>query len=109
MSPSSTTFEACDEQAANLAMYSAHRTGRGIIGYFDERTEAEAPVKRIAELGQKALPSALIVTCEECEYHKAPAASEEDGDRVAMWEQAMNCNVQSEWGSGLRRRRGVRR
>ena len=68
------------EQAANLAMYSAHRTGRGVIGYFDSREEAQALLAKIAKLGEEAeLPSALVVTCEDCEFYKADSPADSAG------------------------------
>jgi len=59
------------EQAANLAMYAAHRTGRGVIGYFDEEEEALTLVRAIAKFGKELeLPSALTIQCEECTFYK---------------------------------------
>ena len=66
------------DQAANLAMYSAHRTGRGIIGYFDKPEDARALVKQIAELG-KELPSALIISAEECDFYRQPVNGDGGG------------------------------
>lgn len=57
------------EQAAEMAMYSAHRTGRGVIGYFEDADDATALVEKIAQLGKAQLPSALIVTSEPCRFH----------------------------------------
>ena len=52
-----------------MAMYSAHRTGRGVIGYFEDADDATALVEKIAQLGKAQLPSALIVTSEPCRFH----------------------------------------
>lgn len=64
------------EAASSLAMLSAHKTGRGVIGYFEDPEEAKALVYKIAELGRE-LPSALIVAAETCSFYKqAESASE---------------------------------
>ena len=57
------------EQASLIAMISAHKTGRGVIGYFEKADEAKALVAKIGSLG-KELPSALIVTAEACDFFK---------------------------------------
>ena len=73
------------DSAASLAMQSAHKTGRGTIGYFDTQEEAEALVKKIWELG-KELPSALIVMAEKCDFYKqsGPSNAPADADGQSM-------------------------
>ena len=63
------------EQASAIAMLSAHKTGRGVIGYFEDPEEAKKLVSEINRLGMLAdgglgLPAALKVTCEECDFYK---------------------------------------
>lgn len=49
---------------------SAHRTGRGIIGYFDTAEDATELVKRLSELGRAQLAANLIVTWEPCDVYR---------------------------------------
>lgn len=64
------------EQAATFAMMAAHKTGRGVIGYFEDADEAKALVSKIGELS-KVLPTALIVTAEACDFYKQAAKPSE--------------------------------
>jgi len=62
------------DQAAALAMLSAHKTGRGVIGYFADAAEAEALQVTIAELG-KELPAPLGIIAEPCDFYQKSEAT----------------------------------
>ena len=87
-------------QASNLAMLSAHKTGRGVIAFFDSAEEAEALRQRLVAIAKRSQAAwladgaaegdgpgvgrwaqDLIFETEPCSFYRQPQSSDEDAGR----------------------------
>ena len=76
-------------EAASIAMLGAHNTGRGVIGVFTAREEAEDLANMIAVVGSRyELPAPLLIEVEPCKVYQPEPPTADDVASAAEGEAA---------------------